>query len=137
VTVVLLAQGAGALAEGTWHKTTASTCRLLGVDIYSGATEATQRAYTEAELTEPSFVGYTAVPLGSWTRSGGGPSVLTHTEVTFTCALAPVVPVTIHGYWVQRDSDSQAMWFEVFTTGPFIVSTAGDSLSFQPVLTLD
>lgn len=137
MTVTLLSQGAEAIADGSWHLGTTSTCRLLAVDIYSGVALSALQALTEADLTEPSFTGYSGAGLSTWTPSGAGPTTFTHAAVSFT-ASAAVDPVqTVHGWWLRRSSDGLAVLFEVFDTGPFIFSATGHAVAFTPVITVD
>lgn len=137
MTVVLVQQGQKALLEETWNTTVASTFRLFSNDNYSGQTAAQLRALTESSFTEPTFIGYQAVAVTSWTISGGGPSYATHDEITFSCVTAPSTLDIVHGYWLERDSDGKLMLFEVFPTGPFRIHAAANAMVFQPVLALD
>ena len=138
MSIVLLSQGAEAILDGTWDTTVASTCKLFTADIYSGQTDAQQEALTEASFTEASFAGYSAAALtsGNWTIVAGYPTTATHTQVTFTASAAPSTPAGIHGYYVTRDSDGKAIWFEVFDHGPYLFYAASASVAFQPTLTL-
>jgi hypothetical protein len=135
--IVLLSQGAEALLDGSWSTATPSTCRLIANDSYSGLSAAQLQALDETDFSEPSFVGYSSMPLVSWTIAGPSPSSATHSELTFTATAAPTTIQTIHGWWLERDSDALAIAFEVFSNGPFIFSRSGDSLTFSPIIAFD
>jgi hypothetical protein len=137
--IVTLSQGSAAILAGTWSTATPSTCRLFATDVYSGLTSGQLQALTEADFAEPTFVGYNVAPLtaGGWVLSGGGPSLATHSTVTFTSVQAPATPQAVHGYLITRNSDGSAVGFEVFSHGPHLISRAGESVAFDPVISLD
>jgi hypothetical protein len=136
--ITLLSQGAETWLEGGWSLASDSTIRLLGSDVYSGKTAAQLAALDESDFTEPDFTGYSAASItsGGWSYSGDGPTVAEHTQLAFTCTAAPASPVGVHGYWLERDPDGLAIWFEPFPNGPFLISQSGDSLTFQPQITI-
>lgn len=135
----LLRQGAVALLEGSWDLDSAATFRLFATDVYSDlATAAELAQLTDADMVEPTFVGYSAVAAGAWVLTTGadGVTTATHPEISFTAMTAPAPPQTIHGWWLERDSDGKAVMLDVLVDGPF-VTAAPATLRTTPTLTLD
>jgi hypothetical protein len=140
VTVTLLSQGAAEWLGTGWDLSMNATVRLFGTDMYSGLTASGMAALDETDFVEPVFPGYAALPVtsGGWTYSGDGPTTATYSELQFDCTGVPAAGIaTVHGYVLERDPDSLAIWFEVFTNGPFILSKSGESVKFQPQIAMD
>jgi hypothetical protein len=133
-----LAAGEQALLDGTWDTSTPSTLRLFTNDPSAVVTEAAANQLTETDFTEAAFNGYTAVALtsGNWTVTEGDPTDATHTTATFTVGADLSPAVEIVGYYVTRDSDGSAMYFDVLADGPHQLEKNGDALSLDPKVTL-
>jgi hypothetical protein len=132
-----VAAGERALLDGSWSTTTDCTLRLFTNDPSATITEAAANQLDEDDFTEADFVGYAAASITSagWTVTEGDPTDATHATVSFATT-TDITAVDIVGYYLTRDSDGAAMGFEVFTNGPYTLEADGDTLSFDPKVTL-
>ena len=128
---VLVDQG-----EQAWLEMLAAvdyTLRLFANDVTSGLSGAQIDALTETDMTEASFIGYSAKPLtgGSWTVASMIASYAKQGFVSSTNQVAQVV----YGYYITRDSDGIMLLLEYFSA-PQTVSGSGQVISVTPRITL-
>lgn len=106
------------------------TLRLFQNDVVSSDT------LTEADFTEATFTGYSAVALtgGSWTTTAGDPTSGQYAQQSFISS-ADQAAQTVYGYYVTRTSDGRLQWFEKFST-PAVVEFLNDTIRITARITL-
>jgi hypothetical protein len=87
------------------------------------------------DFFEASFPGYASIVLNgpNWQITPGDPSSAAYPTVAFVCT-GSVLPQTIYGYYVTRDTTGDVMWAEQFGN-PEIITSSGQSLTVGPHLT--
>lgn len=133
--IVILNQGEQAfLQDGITG--VAYTLRLFTNDVTAGLTDSEIEALTEADFTEATFTGYSAAALATldWTVTQADPTEALNVQKSFT-ATATITAQNIHGYYVTRDSDGAAHWFEQFDA-PIVIEFLNDEIQITPRLTL-
>lgn len=94
-------------------------------------------ASVAGDFTEAAFGGYGSAGIagtGSVTLNGSNEAQLVFPTVTFT-ATGGGLPEDIYGYYV-LDTGGNLLWAETDPTGPITVSTAGDAVTVDLVITM-
>jgi len=91
---------------------------------------------TEANYTEATFTGYSAVTLtgGSWTVTSANPAVASYAQQTFTSS-ANQSTQNIYGYFVIQTTSGKLMWAERFSDAPVPITNNGDNIKITPQVT--
>lgn len=136
MSLIVLNQGEQAFLENGVTGV-AYTLRLYSNDVSSGLTDEEIQALTEADFTEATFAGYSAAALatGDWSITQGNPTQAVNVEKSFIRSSTGTAEL-IYGYYVTRDSDGQAHWFEQFE-GPVTIEVLDDQIDLTPQITLD
>ncbi|MEN6532166.1 MAG: hypothetical protein ABFD89_00790 [Bryobacteraceae bacterium] len=127
--VVLPVQGEAILLQR--FLSVATTLRLFTNDYTPVETT------TEANVTEMSGYGYSAISLssGSWSyQTTTSPAEASYAQQTFTLTSGPV---SAYGYYVTQDSDGKLLWAERFTDGPYSIPAAGGTVRVTAKFTAD
>jgi hypothetical protein len=107
----------------------------LTVRLYSNNVTPSE-ASAVIDFTEVVGGGYAAVPLtaGSWGIVTGDPSTASYPQITWTFTGAVG---NVYGIFVTRDTAGDLMWAELFTNGPYNITTNGDQIKVTLRLTLE
>ncbi len=113
------------------------TLRLYKLDVTAGLTPDEVDQLTEADFAEANFTGYSAATLATagWTITQGDPTEAVQPEKQFTSS-ANQASQDIWGYYVTRNSDGMAIWFEP-GDGPVPIAALGDRIDVVAAITLD
>lgn len=112
------------------------TLKLYKNNATLGLTQVQKDALTEANFTEATFTGYSAIALtgGSWVTTAADPSIATYAQQTFTSS-ANQTSQDLYGYYVVRTVDGKLEWFENFTT-PLSITFINEFIRVTPRITL-
>ncbi len=92
---------------------------------------------TQADMTEATFTGYSAITLtaASWSVTAGAPSTASYAQQTFTSS-AGSQSQAVYGYYLTQVTSGLLVWAERFTDGPYTIANNGDTIKVTLNITM-